>query len=130
MSVKMPRGFATTPVGGSQAVDTTKKTGSTRRVGFGDAMRIKDAAVRPADPVRVAVTDVAREVSQGRIARGEPAINAVIHRIVAASASPNDSPAAIRARVTEVQATLSQDPNFTTRVNRRLDQAIEALSEA
>ncbi len=78
-------------------------------------------ATAEADPVRLAVRDVAAEIDAGRVQPGEQAIDRVIERIVQSQAAPDTPPAQLRDRVVETQFLLGDDPFFVERVERLLE---------
>lgn len=123
MSVKIRRGFKPTPLSGSQAIGSKK---TNRKVGV-NKVQVKQGKMNTSDPVRSAVSTVAQEIAAGNVEKGKPAINAVIENIVASTAHPSESLHSIQTRTSELQSVLSEDPNFTTRVNRQLDRALSRV---
>jgi hypothetical protein len=75
---------------------------------------------RESDPVTRVVGDVAEAVERGELARGEPAIHAVIERVVRLSMGDE----AAEPRVREACLMLGDDPAFVTRVERMIDRSL------
>ena len=107
---------------GVDATSAARPTDGPRAAEGFDALQGPDGAkARPtADPVTAAVDEVAASVARGEVSRGEPAVHAVIERIVRQFVDGPDA----SARVEEACRMLGSDPNFVTRVERMLDRSL------
>jgi len=76
-----------------------------------------------------AVQDVARDIQTGNVAKGEPAIHAVIEGLVTRSAPEGLSKQALAAKVELASSTLSSDPAFQGRVENLIGQALAAACQ-
>jgi hypothetical protein len=109
------------------SVETNVGTSATRSTVFSSSVEgTGGASAASKTPVETAVDEVAREVAAGRVGKGTEAVDTVIARMVELKAPAGTSKAALRERVSEVQAALGDDPVFAARVERMLARAISA----
>ena len=128
MAIKPP---GTPPVGAAAPV--TQVEGGERAQGprpTGFSERVGAAAPAPpvTTPVDTAVQDVARAIQAGKVDRGQPAVDAVIARLVELQSPAGATPRETRARIDEAQLVLGDDPGFVMRVGRMLDRAMTTES--
>lgn len=107
-------------VDAAEAMRGSSRTSSPAKAGFDAAVGPEPAQLRPLDPVSAAVDDVAAAVARGELSRGEPAVHAVIDRIVRQSMG---GPGA-DGRVDEACRMLGDDPAFVARVERMIDRSL------
>lgn len=122
MSVKRIGGGGASPI---DAIENAPGTSATSSADFSRAVEGPQETTAPRSAIESAVSDVAREISAGRVDRTE-AVDEVIARIVEIKAPEGMRPAALKERIAEAQATLGDDPEFARRVERMLKRAAEA----
>lgn len=111
------------PIAPTQGVSGVARKDEAKGASFSSAVEGTSSSkpAAEADPVRLAVRDVAAEIDAGRVQPGEQAIDRVIERIVHSQAAPGTAPAELRDRVAESQFLLGDDPFFVERVERLLE---------